>query len=660
MKSKKTYHILTVNPGSTSTKVGLFKNDELLKEFNINHSPRQIEKYDTVWDQYTFRKKEIIRILQKHNFDIGKLNAVVGRGGLIKAIPSGTYFVDQDMIEDARNGVQGHHASNLGCVIAYSIGWEYSIPALIVDPPAVDDFEPLARISGNKNYSRSSLLHALNIFATSRDYASSMKSKMEDLNLITAHMGGGISVAALRKGKAINSNNGLYEGPFTPERSGQLPIFKVLQDIDDGKYTTNQIRKMVVGKGGLVSYFDTNDAREIEHMAAAGSEEYRLTFEAMAYQVAEEIGKRATNLEGQVDAILLTGGLAYSDMLTEWITERVKFIAPVKRYPGEKELEALAQGAVRMLNGTEKAKNYTPQVHKIGVLYWDNIDVYVKSINRIEDKFRQAGYIFRKQENNLEFVYANCKRKESHVKNAVEDFIYKKVDLIFAIGSPASFRIGQYLKDNNVPVICTGIYNTNIISNISGKKKQKYSATCYSVPIKEQVEQTIIKFTGNKPKKVGALYKRGEYQSEIQFDDIKEYGRKENVEIIGYEIQSEDDFAKAKTHFTKKGVEWIFLCTSTDIAASKPEEMKKITHNFFTIGMHEDIISLGGYAGWVIPGKELCDNAVEVGFDILGNTSKEARHIIPKVKQLTVNKRLAEKLGTFKDLKKADGDISFI
>ena len=660
MKSKKKYHILTVNPGSTSTKIGLFKSNELLFEINVKHSPKQIEKYASVWEQYTFRKKEIISALEKRKFDIQKLDAVVGRGGLIKSIPSGSYIVDQEMIEDARNGVQGHHASNLGCVIAYSIGWEYSVPALIVDPPAVDDLEPLARLSGNKYFSRSSLFHALNIFATARVFANEQKSEINKLNLIVAHMGGGISVAALKKGQAVNVNNGLYEGPFTPERSGNIPIFKVLDEIDKGTYTTAQIRKMIVGKGGLVSYFGTNNAMEIEDMVSAGSEEYRQVFEAMAYQVAEEIGKRASNLKGEVDAILLTGGLAHSDMLTKWITDRVKFISEVKRYPGEKELEALAEGAVRMLSGTEKAKNYTPQIFKIGVIYWDNIDVYVKSINRIEDRFREAGYIFRKNDNNLEFIYENCKRKEDKVRKAVEQFKYRDVDLIFAIGSPTSFRIGQYLRNDDTPVIYTGIYNSNIISNLSVKKNMNFSATCYSVPVKDQVENTILKITGKKPEKIGALYKRGEYQSEIQFDDIKEYCRKEKVQIVDYEVQAEDDFIKAKRHFKQKGVEWVFLCTSTDIASAKPQEMKEITHNFATIGMHEDIIYLGGFAGWVIPGRSICDKAVDIAFNILENSKVIPQYSIPKNKQLTINKSVAQELKMLDKLQKMDLDIHYV
>ncbi len=357
MKNKE-YHILTVNPGSTSTKIGVFKNKELLFDVNVAHSPKQLAMYNSIWDQYSFRKQEITDTLSAQKFDLNKLDAVVGRGGLLKAISSGTYIVDKNMIEDARKGVQGHHASNLGCVIAYSIGWEYNIPALIVDPPSVDDLEPLAIFSGNKHFSRSALFHPLNIFATSRLHAEKTKKDFEKTNFIVAHMGGGITVAAIKNGKAINTNHGLYEGPFTPERSGSLPLLKILDELDKGTYTTAQIRKMTIGQGGLVSYFGTNNAIEIEEKANAGSKEHLQVYKAMAYQIAEEIGRRATNLNGKVDVIILTGGLAYSKLLTKLIKERVSFISEVAVYPGAKELEALAMGALRILTGQEKAKKY--------------------------------------------------------------------------------------------------------------------------------------------------------------------------------------------------------------------------------------------------------------------------------------------------------------
>ena len=382
----KKYTILTINPGSTSTKIGVFENEKLLFEHTVRHNSNVIEEYGTIWEQYTFRKKEIVEILQDNNFDLTKLDAVVGRGGLIKPIPSGIYAVDEEMIQDARTGYQGQHASNLGCVIAYSIGWEFNLPSYIVDPPAVDDFEPLARVSGYAGIERSSLIHALNIFATARNYAKSLKKKFTDLNLIIAHLGGGISVAAIKDGKAINSNNGIDEGPFTPERSGRLPLMKFIELCTSGKYTETELRKIVAGKGGMVSYFNTNKAHEVENMARSGSPKFKLIYDAMAYQISEEIGARSTNLKGKVDAVILTGGIAHSEMLATLVKERVGHIAPFVVMPGELELEALASGAVRALNGEEHVKKYHSKTQKIGIFYWESIEVYVRAINFVEDQ----------------------------------------------------------------------------------------------------------------------------------------------------------------------------------------------------------------------------------------------------------------------------------
>lgn len=354
----KKYNILTINPGSTSTKIGVFENETKLFETTLRHSSNMLDKFPDIWSQYNFRKKEIIKMLEQNDYDISKFDAVVGRGGLLKAIPNGTYRVDETMIQDARTGIIGQHASNLGCIIAYSIAWENDLPSFIVDPPSVDDLEDLARISGNSAIERTSLFHALNMFATARNFAKDHNKKFDTQNLIIAHLGGGISVAAIEKGRAINTNNGLQEGPFSPERSGNLPPLALLDMAFSGKYTHAELKKMIVGKGGLVSYFGTNKAHEIENQVVAGSKKHKLIFDAMAYQVSEEIGARATNLKGQVDAIIITGGIANSKMITKLITERVKHIAKVYVYPGELELEALASGAYRALTGEDIAKKY--------------------------------------------------------------------------------------------------------------------------------------------------------------------------------------------------------------------------------------------------------------------------------------------------------------
>jgi butyrate kinase len=653
----KTFNILTINPGSTSTKIGVFNNEECIFEINVSHSPKQLEQFDNIWDQYTFRKEEIIHALEKEDFEIESLDAVVGRGGLIKPIPSGTYNIDQEMINDARIGYQGQHASNLGCVIAYSIGWEYGIPSYIVDPPAVDDFEPVARISGNKNFERSSLLHALNIFATARLYAKSVKKNISELNLVVAHLGGGITVAALRKGKAINVNHGLYEGPFSPERSGSLPIFKILDGIKEGKFTVDEVKKMVVGRGGLVSYFNTNDARDVEKFITVGSEKYKLVFEAMAYQIAEEIGRRATNLKGKIDAVILTGGLAHSKMLTKWIKERVDFISETIIYPGESELEALAGGALRVLRGEERAKSYSNKIKKIGVIYWDNIEIYTRSINIMEDRFKKAGYIFRKdKDNNLKITYVNCKQEEKRLTDALEKFKDEEYDLIFSVGSPASMRIGQYLKYETIPVIFSGIYSSAIIADFDKEHNQNYFAACYAPGIADQFNYFINK-VAVKMKRMGMIYRRGELQAEIQYDEVREYTEQNGMQLFGFEVIEDDDYEKALAYFKDNKVEWVFIGTSTTVAASDNDHLKSITEHFPTICTLEDTVKQGGLAGYIIPWNDVVNSTVKVAMDLLDNNPVKSRIIKPDSAKVYVNKETSIKLKVeklFDQFKKAE------
>ncbi len=646
----KIYHILTINPGSTSTKIGVFRNDECLFEINVSHSPKQLEEYSNIWDQYTFRKLELISALEEKNFPLSKLDAVVGRGGLIKPIPSGTYLVDQEMIEDARNGYQGHHASNLGCAIAYSIAWEYSVPAYIVDPPAVNDLEPLAKISGHKDYERSSLLHALNIFATARNYAEKLNKKIEELNLIVAHMGGGVTVAALKEGKAINVNNGLYEGPFSPERSGDLPMFKFMKTCLSGDYTEAELKKMIVGKGGFVSYFNTNDAREVENMAIAGSEKYKLVYEAMGYQVAEEIGKRATNLMGKVDAILLTGGIAYSEILNEWIKDRVSFISEVHVFPGEVELEALAKGGLRVLRGEERAKLYTPHVKKVGIIYWDNPDVNVKAVDVIEEKLTNSGFNFRKGCNNMEIIYINCQRKEENVMRAVEKFKHKEVDLIFAIGSSISFRLGQCLKNDDIPVVFAGIYSPLLIADFEKEHNNYHYATCFSPKIEDQFKNTILKIHP-KIKEIGVLFSRGELQAEIHYDNIKAFCKKNNIKINGYEIQSTENYEKAMQYFSQKKIDWIYMGIGTIVADSTNENLSPITSSFSTLCTQEETVIKGGLITYIHPWEEVCSAAVDIALSIFDEKKVKSRVYMPKKSQIIINEDTAKKLKVKEKLK---------
>ena len=514
------YKILTINPGSTSTKIGIFEDETKIFEITIRHSTNHLEKFNGIWDQYNFRKAEIIKILEKNNYDVSKLDAVVGRGGLLKPIPNGTYAVDEEMVQDARVGVIGQHASNLGCVIAYSIAWEYNIPSYIVDPPSVDDLIDIAKISGHAKMKRTSLFHALNIFATARNFAKDIKKDFKELNLIVAHLGGGISVAALEKGKAINSNSGLQEGPFSPERSGNLPPLELIKMAFSGDYTHAEMKKMIIGKGGLVSYFGTNKAHEVENMIKAGSKKHKLIFEAMAFQISEAIGARATNLKGKIDGIILTGGLANSKILTDWVSERTKFICKTYTYPGELELEALASGALRALKGEEQIKRYNVKTPKIGIYYWDNLEAYVSAINHIEDYFREKEYVFRKQENNLKIIYANCQGNEDKAKFAATKLIEENVDIVFAIGSPSSLRVAEYLKNSGIPLIFAGIYNSNVLAKNLKTENLDYFATTYSIPISDQFNETIFKISP-KIKKIGVTYQIGELQSNIEHDEVR-------------------------------------------------------------------------------------------------------------------------------------------
>ena len=355
-------YTLVINPGSTSTKVAVYKGEENVIQKNLSHSPEELDKFQKITDQYEYRRDIILDWFRTEGFEPSQLQAVVGRGGLLKPMPSGTYIVTDVMIEDLKIGVQGEHASNLGGIIAKSIADAAGIEAYIVDPVAVDEFDDIARISGIPEINRRSLLHALNIKAVAYRVAKEMKKEVNELNLVMAHLGGGISIVPLRKGKMVDANNANEMGPLSPERSGGLPIGDLAKLCFSGKYTLAEIKKKISGKGGLVAYLGTNDAREVEEKINQGDEKAKLVYDAMGYQIAKEIGAMATVLEGKVDAIVLTGGIAYSKMLTTYIEERVSFIAPVIIQPGEDEMLALNEGVNRVLSGRETAKTYELEV----------------------------------------------------------------------------------------------------------------------------------------------------------------------------------------------------------------------------------------------------------------------------------------------------------
>lgn len=351
--------LLIINPGSTSTKIGVYDNEELVLEKTLRHSTEEIEKFDKIVDQYEFRMNIITDTLEENKIPVSTLDGIIGRGGLLKPIQGGTYEVNHRMLEDLKAGVQGEHASNLGGIIAHAIAQKIGKKAYIVDPVVVDEMEPIAKITGMKELEKKSIWHALNQKAVARRYAKSKNLKYEDVNLVIAHMGGGVTVAAHRNGRGVDVPNALDgDGPFSPERSGTLPAGDLARLCYSEKYTKEEVLKMIKGKGGLVSYLGTNDAREVSDRCHAGDEYAKLVYEAMAYQVAKEIGAQSAVLHGKVDAIILTGGIAYDEEFCGWIEERVKFIAPVVRYPGEDELLALCEGGLRVLRNEEDARIY--------------------------------------------------------------------------------------------------------------------------------------------------------------------------------------------------------------------------------------------------------------------------------------------------------------
>lgn len=353
------YKLLIINPGSTSTKIGVYEGEKEVLEETLRHSAEEILKYDTIFDQLDFRKEVILKVLKEKGIDINELDAVVGRGGMLKPIEGGTYEVNEAMVEDLKIGVQGPHASNLGGILSNEIAKEIGKRAFIVDPVVVDEMEDVARLSGVPELPRKSKFHALNQKAVAKRYAKEHNTSYEDVNLIVVHMGGGVSVGAHRKGRVIDVNNALDgDGPFSPERAGGVPSGELLEMCFSGKYSKEEVYKKLVGKGGFVAYANTNDARDLIKLSQEGDEKGSLIFNAFIYQIAKEIGSMAVVLDGEVNAIVLTGGIAYSDYVTNAINKKVKWIAPMVVYGGEDELLALAQGAIRVLDGVEEAKIY--------------------------------------------------------------------------------------------------------------------------------------------------------------------------------------------------------------------------------------------------------------------------------------------------------------
>ena len=350
--------ILVINPGSTSTKVALFKGEEEQKELDISHSTADLAGFHSSLEQLDFRFRAVEEALKNWGCKPADLKAVIGRGGPLKPLAGGVYHVGESLNADLRSGKLVDHVSVLGGLIACKIAEEAKIPAYIADPISTDEFTEVARISGSPELPRISLVHALNIKAVAAEVASEAGHKIEEVNYIVAHLGGGFSISPYQKGKLIDANNANDAGPMSPERCGTVPLQGLLKLCFSGKYQYAELRKRLLGRGGLFAHLGTSDCRDISKMIEAGDEKARLVLEAMAYQIAKEIGAMATVLKGKVDAIVLTGGVANNPYVVKWVTERVSFIAPVKVKPGQKELKALAIHATRALAEPSIVKEY--------------------------------------------------------------------------------------------------------------------------------------------------------------------------------------------------------------------------------------------------------------------------------------------------------------
>ncbi len=352
--------ILVINPGSTSTKIAVYVEEKPILLRNIPHTAESLANFDAITEQQDFRRQVVLDELRLSNIPL-EFNAVIGRGGLVKPIAGGVYEINERMVEDTLHGcVMHNHACNLGCLIAYEIA--NTIPgcrAFIADPGVVDELSPLARISGSPLMPRICIWHALNQRAIARRYAHEIGKEYEDLNLIICHLGGGISVAAHKHGRAIDANNALDgEGPFSPERAGSLPAADLIRLCFSGKFTEKQLLKRIAGKAGLTAHLGTNNMREILEHIRQGDEKAKLIVDAMLYHTAKQIASEAAVLCGEIDAILLTGGMAHSGYVVNELRRRIGFLAPVHCFPGENEMEALAHNALAVLQGKREAYVY--------------------------------------------------------------------------------------------------------------------------------------------------------------------------------------------------------------------------------------------------------------------------------------------------------------
>jgi butyrate kinase len=358
-REERMFRILVINPGGTSTKVGVFEDETVLFIETVRHENDELSRFETYLDQFEYRRNHIVKLLEEKDVALESLSAIVGRGGPFLPLESGTYEIGEKILTDVKEGkVQAHHISNIGVFLAHSIADPLKIPSFFVDPVSVDEFEDIARISGLKELPRMSLAHSLNLKAVGRKVAQRLKKRYEEVNLVVVHLGSGISVSAHRKGRQVDSCNAHDEAPFSPQRAGTVPLTGLVKLCYSGTYTENEMMKKLLKRSGLYSHLGTDDIEKVEERIANGDEEAKTVLDAMAYQVAKWIGQMAVVLSGEVDAIIISGGIAHSKFVVDRITERIGFLGRVFVIPGEGEMEALAMGALRVLRGEEGAKQY--------------------------------------------------------------------------------------------------------------------------------------------------------------------------------------------------------------------------------------------------------------------------------------------------------------
>ncbi|CAM3014335.1 butyrate kinase [Hathewaya histolytica] len=357
--NKKKPKILVLNTRYISTGITVYEEREKIIGENIRHTVGKVNQFSHIKDQTDYRYGIILDFLKNKKIDIDDIDYVVAKAGPLKPIESGTYVIDENMVNDLEIERYGTHSSNLGPLLAYNLFKNFGMKPFIVDPVVVDEMEDVARITGIKAIQRKSYFHALSQKAIAKAYSKTHHKRYEDINLVVAHIGSGITVGAHKNGRVIDVNNGLEgEGPFSPEHSGSVPITDLVKLCFSGKYTLEEMIKHVNGKGGCMAYVNHSDVRVLLEQAKKGDEKSRVLFNAMAYQITKEIAKCAVVLEGKVDAILITGGLAYCNQMVEKIKERVSRIAPIIVYKGKDEMLYLVEGVLRVLNGEEKEKYY--------------------------------------------------------------------------------------------------------------------------------------------------------------------------------------------------------------------------------------------------------------------------------------------------------------